>query len=333
MGDLIHALPAMTDAMRAIPGIEFDWAIDKAFAEVAQWHPAVKTIFPSSHRKWRKRLFSSIKNGEIKQFIKSLRQEKYDLVIDGQTSFKSAVITLLSRGVRCGLDKQSAREWFAAYAYQKGFFVDKKLHAITRLRLLFSEVLNYQYQADQPDYGIASYPFPAVNFPLPKPYVVFVHNATWESKLWPESYWHQLIQLAADEQLTVLLPWGNTSEQARAIRLAQGHANAQVLPFCSLSEQAYILKNAAGAICCDTGLSHLAAALDVKSVTIYGPTSTALIGTTGQFQLHQEPDFACVRCYKYHCRYEKNYHPESKCMLANLPEQIWRKFLRIIKGV
>lgn len=239
MGDLIHALPAMTDAKNAMPNISFDWVIDKNFSEVASWHPAVKTILPTAHRRWRKEPWQSLKSGEIKQFLTSLRQQTYDLVIDGQTSTKSAVITLLSKGTRCGLDKDSAREWFASYAYQKRYFVSKELHAITRLRMLFAQALNYPFIDNQPDYGIANFAFPDVKFSLPKPYVVFVHNASWESKLWPEKYWHQLIYFAAEEKLNVLLPWGNQAEKARAERLAQGHSNAHVLPFCSLSEHAH----------------------------------------------------------------------------------------------
>lgn len=326
MGDLIHALPALTDAARAIPGISFDWVIEKSFSEVAMWHPAVKNMMPTSHRKWRRHLWQSLTSGEITQALRAIRKEKYDLVIDGQTSTKSAIITLLSKGTRCGLDKDSAREWFAAYAYQNKYFVDKSLHAITRLRMLFAQVLNYPYIDNKPDYGISTYSFPTLTFPLPRPYVVFVHMASWESKLWPESYWHQLINFAADEQLNVLLPWGNASEKERAERLARKHQNAHVLPFLSLSAHAQILKNAVGAICCDTGLSHLAAALNVKSITIYGPTSTALIGTTGQFQLHQEPDFPCVRCYQYQCNYNRGSQSESACMLASTPERVWERF-------
>lgn len=330
MGDLIHSLPAMTDAMRAIPGIQFDWVIEKSFSEVASWHPAVNTILPTSHRLWRKNFWKS--SDEIRHFIKLLRKERYDLVIDGQTAIKSSIITLLSKGTRCGLDFKSAREWFAACLYQKRYFVDKKLHAITRLRQLFAQVLGYSYIDDQPDYGIASRDFQEVKFPLPKPYLVFVHNASWESKLWPEKYWHQLIQFAAEQQLNVLLPWGNQSEKERALRLANGHANAEVLPFCSLSEQAYILKNSVGAIGCDTGLSHLAASLNVKAITIYGSTSTALIGTMGQNQLHQEPDFPCTRCYQYRCNYNKTHYVEPACMLSNRPEVVWQRFLNLLKN-
>ncbi len=329
MGDLIHALPALTDAKRANPEITFDWVIEKSFSEVAQWHPAVANIIPTSHRKWRKNIWGSIQNGEIPTFLKQLRQHQYDLIIDGQTSTKSAVTMMLARGLRCGLDKNSAREGFASFAYQKQFFVSKGIHAITRLRQLFAQVLQYPFVDNQPDYGINQYSFAPPQCALPKPYVVFVHNASWETKLWPVHYWQKLITLAAADGLNVLLPWGNEAEKLRAQQISNNQPNAQVLPFCSLSEQAYILQQAVGAVCSDTGLSHLAAALNVPAVTIYGPTSIKLIGTTGLNQQHFVSPFPCTLCYRQQCNYESKYHQEPLCELAIRPELLWEKFRQV----
>lgn len=326
MGDLIHALPAITDATKAIPTLSFDWVIDKNFSEVAQWHPAIKTIITTAHRRWRKNLWQALSQGEIQHFLKSLRQERYDIVIDGQTNTKSAFVTMLARGTRHGLDKNSARERIAHLAYQKHYAIDKNLHAITRLRMLFAQVFNYPYRDTQPDYGIANHAFPSLPFALPKPYVYFVHNASWSTKLWPEMHWHQLIDLAAKDGLNVVLPWGNAEEKTRAEIISRGHGNATVLPFCTLSQHAQILKESQGAICSDTGLSHLAAALNVPAITLYGPTSVKLIGTTGLNQQHMLPDFPCIECYKVNCNYGGQLYDKPQCLMAIKPEDIWTKF-------
>ena len=330
MGDLIHALPALTDAARAVPGVSFDWVVEKSFSEVATWHPAVKNIITTSHRKWKKNIIQSYQNGEIKQFIQSVRKEKYDLVIDGQTSLKSAFIMLLAKGKRCGLDKYSAREWLAHFAYQKKFFVHKDMHAIQRLRLLFSQIFDYPFSYDTPDYGIQNHVFKPHAFPLPKPFLVFVHNASWRSKMWPEPYWRQLCMFAAREGLNVLLPWGNEAEKQRAMRIQLNNPNTTVLPFCSLSEHASILKQSQGAICSDTGLSHLASALGIPALTLYGPTSTKLIGTTGLNQKHFVSPFACKMCYKQVCDYGKQVHTDSQCQLVMKPELVWQQFKQIL---
>lgn len=327
MGDLIHALPALTDASKALPGISFDWVIDKNFSEVASWHPAVKNIITTSHRKWKKNPWQAIKNGEFQQFIKSVRQQTYDFVIDGQTNTKSALVMMLARGTRHGLDKNSARERIAHLAYQKQYYVDRNMHAIKRLRMLFAQVFNYSYVDDQPDFGIANYAFPNLQIALPKPYLYFVHNASWPTKLWPENYWRKLIELAAQKNLNVVLPWGNAEEKQRAENICHGFANAMVLPFCTLSQHAQILKESQGAICSDTGLSHLAAALNIPAVTMYGSTSADLIGTTGLNQQHKISDFPCIKCYKVECNYEGKQHLIPPCLEAIKPEILWEMFL------
>lgn len=327
MGDLIHALPAITDATKAIPGITFDWVVDKNFSEVASWHPSVKKIIQTSHRTWKKNPWQTYKSEEFKQFLHSLREESYDVIIDGQSNFKSALITRLAKGTRHGYDKHSVREWVAHLAYQKKHQVDKRFHAIKRLRMLFAQALNYPFVDDQPDYGILNHSFPALPFSLPKPYLYFVHNASWSTKLWPENHWHRLVEFAAQNQLNVILPWGNAEEKNRAERIASGHANAMVLPFCTLSQHAQILKESRGAICSDTGLSHLAASLNIPAVTLYGSTSISLIGTTGLYQDRMLADFPCVECYKLTCDYEGRQHEIPQCMDALKPEAVWSRFL------
>lgn len=331
MGDLIHALPALTDAARAVPGITFDWVADKNFSEIAQWHPAVKKIIPTRHRYWRKHWRESLKNGEISQFLKSLRAEKYDLVIDGQSSLKSAVVTFLSHGPRHGLDKRSAKEGSAAaWFYQQSYFVNKNMHAVQRLRLLLSYALNYPCPTTPADYGIQNYPFPALKFELPKPYLVFVHNASWSTKLWPVPYWRRLIEFAGAAGYQVLLPWGNSAEKLRAEAISAGYANAQVLPFCSLSEHGRILQGAAGAICSDTGLCHLAAALNVPAVTLYGPTDPKLIGSLGQNQQLLTSPFTCTHCYQRECHFGNQLHTDALCFLELKPELVWKNFMALM---
>ncbi|HVV67571.1 MAG TPA: lipopolysaccharide heptosyltransferase I [Gammaproteobacteria bacterium] len=333
MGDLIHALPALTDASRAIPGLSFDWVIEKSFADVAKWHPAVNKIIPTSHRKWRKNFWQSLKNKEIQTFLSSVREERYDLVIDGQSSLKSAAVTLLAKGVRHGLDRVSSRERLVSLAYQKRHFAHRNLHAITRLRLLFAGAFNYPYPNTPPDYGIKDYPFPALSFELPKRYLVFVHNASWPTKMWPEQAWRELVTIAGNAGFNVLLPWGNKAEEERAMHICQGLANAQVLPFCTLSEQARILLGSAGAICSDTGLSHLAAALNVPAITLYGPTSKDLTGTIGLHQQHLVSPFVCTLCYRHRCHYGNEVHAEPLCMLEITPQLLWDRFKDLLASI
>src|SRR5713226_10422558 len=93
LGDLIHALPALSDAKSARPELEFDWVIDENFQEVAGWHPAVKGIITTNHRKWREALVKPSTHGSISKMIAEIRATEYDLVIDGQGNFKTAALS------------------------------------------------------------------------------------------------------------------------------------------------------------------------------------------------------------------------------------------------
>lgn len=329
MGDLIHALPALTDAQAAIPSIRFDWVIDEAFAEVASWHPVVDRIITTAHRRWRHQKSKIIRNGELKQFWQQLRATKYDLVIDGQTNLKSAVVTRLTRGLRSGLDAASAREFPAHWAYQKKIFVAKQDHAVRRMRLLFAGALDYAYQETEADFNIDHSRLVETKVKLPANYLIFMHNASWESKIWPEVYWADLLKIAIAEGFSVLLPSGNDAEHARAKRLAELHPNAQALPRMSLSEMAYIIARAKGAVCNDTGLGHLAAALKIPSVNLYGPTDSALIGAPGKLQVYLQAKFQCAPCYETRCRYQGVSQVRPACFDQFTPAIVWEKLQRL----
>jgi heptosyltransferase-1 len=119
MGDVIHALPALTDAMRAIPGIRFDWVVEEAFQEIPAWHPAVDRVIPVALRRWRKKPLKALISGEWRRFKRALRERQYDLVLDSQGLMKSAWLAQKARGPRAGFDKKSAREPLASWFYQK----------------------------------------------------------------------------------------------------------------------------------------------------------------------------------------------------------------------
>jgi heptosyltransferase-1 len=325
LGDLIHALPALSDAQNARPGIEFDWVIDENFREIALWHPAVKNIITTNHREWRGALVSAQTHGSISKTIDEMRASEYDLVIDGQGNFKTALLSMFARGPRAGFDSHSVREWIAHLAYQRRFAASKDAHAIDRLRRLFASALDYPMPVSPPDFRIRRERFVKPNLDLPREYLVFVHNASWKTKLWPERHWTALIGKSVQAGFRVLLPWGNTKEEARAKRLAIA-PEVQVLPRLSLSEIGYVIEKAKACVCMDTGLSHLAAALDVPSITLYGSTDTGLIGASGASQVHLRSDLPCSPCRAKTCRYSSGDNP---CLEKISPDRVFGQLLRL----
>jgi heptosyltransferase-1 len=327
LGDLIHALPALSDAKSARPELEFDWVIDENFREIALWHPAVKGIVTSNHRQWREALTHPATLGSISRLIAGIRAVEYDLVIDAQGNFKTALLSMLAKGPRAGFDSQSVREWVAHLAYQRRFAASKSAHAIERLRLLFAAALDYPVPASAPDFQIQKERFVKPRVDLPKEYLVFVHNASWKTKLWPEAHWEELLKRSTQAGFKVLLPWGNSQEEARAKRLAI-RSGIQVLPKLTLSEMGYVLDRARACVCMDTGLSHLTAALNVPSITLYGSTDSGLIGASGPSQVHLKSDRFCSPCQKKTCRYSST---ENPCLQQITPDRVYKELLRQVK--
>ncbi|HMH17076.1 MAG TPA: lipopolysaccharide heptosyltransferase I [Burkholderiales bacterium] len=325
LGDLIHALPALSDAQNSHPGIEFDWVIDESFQEVAGWHPAVKRIITTNHREWRGALTSAETHGSISKTIEQIRASKYDLVIDGQGNFKTALLSLFSKGPRAGFDSRSVREWVAHLAYQRRYAASKNAHAIERLRRLFASALDYPMPESQPDFRIQRDRFIKPKLDLPGEYLVFVHSASWKTKLWPERHWTELIRKAVQTGFRVLLPWGNSQEEARAKRLAVA-PEVQILPRLRLSEIGYVIAAARACVCMDTGLSHLAAALDVPAITLYGSTDSGLIGASGASQVHLKSDLPCSPCQSKTCRYTSGDNP---CLEQITPDRVYGELLRL----
>lgn len=286
MGDVIHTLPALTDAQKAIPDIQFDWVVEEAFAEIPRWHSAVNKVIPVAIRRWRKQLCQRQTWREWQAYLKQLRAEQYDAVIDAQGLIKSAVlVTKQAKGVKYGYDKESAREGLSSLFYDKTFHIPYQQHAVLRIRELFAQALGYDLPSEIGDYGIAThFAKQAENSPAYSAYIVAIHSTTRADKHWKEEYWVELIRSVTMQGLQVHLPWGNAEEKARAERLAKISADAVVLPKLSLSALAQEIANAKAVVSVDTGLSHLTAALDKPNVILYGATDPKLIGAYGKNQ-------------------------------------------------
>ncbi|MDV5099129.1 lipopolysaccharide heptosyltransferase I [Pseudomonas sp. LSJ-87] len=301
LGDVIHTLPALTDAAHAIPGIRFDWVVEEGFAEIPSWHPAVDQVIPVAIRRWRKNLWQTIKSGEWKAFKQRVRERKYDLVIDAQGLVKSAWLTRYVKAPVAGLDRYSAREGWASRFYDRRLSVATGQHAVERVRQLFAMALAYDLPEGLGNYGLD---LERLQLPPAAPYVVFLHGTTWATKHWPEAYWRELAERMGRRKLEVRLPWGNPAEKARAERIAQGLNNCQVLPKLNLAGVARVLAAAKACVAVDTGLGHLAAALDVPTISLFGPTNPGLTGAYGRTQIHQASDWPCAPCLQKKCTYK-----------------------------
>lgn len=341
LGDIIHTLPAVTDAHKAYANLTFDWVVEESFAEVPSWHPAVENVIPVAIRRWRRNLLQTYLSHEFRAFKRALQGFHYDLVIDAQGLIKSGFISRLSRGLTIGLSNRTIREPLATLFYNKVYSVPWTEHAVDRIRQLFSRALKYRYDREAIDYGIDLGRIENKSAAKGAEQVVFLHGTTWGTKHWPEKYWRHLAHIASKSGYEVLLPWGNEKEKQRAEFIAKNNKKVSVLDKQSLTGLAQHINNSEGVIAVDTGLGHLAAALSKPAVSLYGPTNPGLSGTFGDNQLHLNSEFSCAPCVKKVCTYNgpaitDNFEDQSfvvtpPCFSVHKPEQVWQQFESLIK--
>jgi heptosyltransferase-1 len=331
LGDVIHTLPALTDASRALPGIRCDWVVEEGFAEIPAWHPAVDRVIPVALRRWRKQPLRTLLAGEWGAFTRRVGQEHYDAVIDAQGLLKSAFLTRHANGPAHGLDRRSAREPLASLFYRHRHGVAWGRHAVERVRELFARALGYAAPSTPCDYGLDAGRLGVKD--AGAPYLVFLHGTTWPTKHWPEAYWRRLLELAAAAGWEVRLPWGNDLEEARAHRLGAGLNKARILPRLNLAGIAAELAGARACVAVDTGLGHLAAAFGVPTLSLFGPTNPAFTGAWGPDQHHLASDFPCAPCLKKRCGYRPTEADRARfdlareqplCFTRLSPERVWQ---------
>ena len=320
LGDLVHLLPALSDARQLRPELVFHWVLEEAFAELAAWHPAVERVIPVALRRWRRQPWSAIRSGALRQFWHGIRAESYSAVIDAQGLLKSACMARLARGRRFGFDWHTAREPWAAWLYQEPLTIDRAQHAVDRLRHLLAAALGYPLPPSGVDYGLTA------RFPRQRGEDwVFLPGTTWPSKQWPESHWLALARLVAPHG-RVLLPWGTAAEGARAERIAQvAPGRLFVAPKGNLTQLALLLASAKAVVAVDSGPAHLAAALGVPVVGLYGPTNPQRTGTVAVGQQWLQGACPEMPCLQRICPLGE----PPPCFSALSPERVWQVLQRL----
>ena len=143
MGDIVHALPLVSDLATHVPGAHIEWVLEEGFAPIPRLHPAVERVHTVALRRWRKQPFAADTWCELCAARAELRVQPYDRIIDCQGLAKSAWVAHWARGPRTGLDRASAREPLAAFFYGQRVRVPRSQHAVARNRALGAAAFGY----------------------------------------------------------------------------------------------------------------------------------------------------------------------------------------------
>jgi heptosyltransferase I len=277
MGDVVHALPAASDMLQRLPGLELDWLVEAPFAAIPKLHRGIRRVLPLAWRKWRQRLFARETREAIAALRRELKRDPYDLVLDLQGLLKSALWARQARGPVAGYDSLSAREAAASWFYHRKGVVSTDLHAVQRCRALAALHLGYELPRTAPDFGLVA---PKASWVPRGPYAVIIPNASRAEKLWPERRWAAVGQRLKSKGWLPVVLWGSDAEQTLAERIAAS-CEGDVPPFLKVGDVAALLAGAGHVVGLDTGFSHLAAALGRPTLGIYCDHEPGLAGITG----------------------------------------------------
>jgi len=319
LGDVVQTLPSLTLLKKVFPDSEVDWVVDERNAEILDKHPYINKLLIFSNNNFH--FFKRFKN-----FLKNLRTERYDAVIDYQGLLKSGIIT--------GLSKAKYKIGFSNHREGSPFFYniklppyDKNLHAVRRYILLTKNVIeilgkseNLKSSEEIPD---PIFPSDILNKNLEfirKPYIVFVPSARWETKWWPYFCWEGLIELCKDiaQKFDIFITGGPSNTELKYWAEEQKRKYPYVYSLVgklSLKELAILIKNSKAVVSVDTGPMHIASAFKKPTIALFGPTSPERTGPwAGKFKVLKS-SLSCSPCFKKKCE-------NQICMSKILPEEV-----------
>jgi heptosyltransferase-1 len=273
LGDVVHALPVVQDIRRAHPDATIDWVVEPSFAPLLQRVQGLDQVIECALRRWTRAWWTRAVRAEFAAFRRQLRSRRYDAVIDLQGLTKSAAIARMARGPSFGLANRTegaSHESPARWLVDRAIRIEPRIHALDRSRELAACALGYRVEGS-PDFGLAR----RAAVPPGRPTVVFVHGTSRADKLWPEADWIALGQRVIAAGWQVALPQAEVAERARAERIAAAlGAHASVWPAMGLGAVVERMAAVQGVVGVDSGLSHIAVALDLPHVQLYNfPTA------------------------------------------------------------
>ena len=272
MGDIIHAMVALQYIKKYDKNIIIDWFVEKAFKAVLDNNPDIDNIIEINLKQIKKEKLSIF--SEIKK-IKSYKKNNYDLVIDSQGLIKSAFVAKLLAKNIAGFSKTSIREGLASYFYTKKVEIAYDENTIDRNTKVLSNPLGFEITSKDildkkpflfyknEDKIIYDY------LDKDKKNIIFVISSTWESRNYPKE---KFANLANKLKENILVVWANEEEKEKALWIEDNSSYVKVMPRINLNSLKALIGKSDLLIGNDTGPTHMAWALNIPSITIFGPT-------------------------------------------------------------
>lgn len=305
LGDCLHALPVAVELRRQLPGAHIGWAIEALGHQILRDHPAVDRFHLYPRRSPPLRFAR-----DLLALRRELHEERYDIALDLQGLTKSGLVAWLSgapRRVSLGPpDRRELNRLFVSEAVTAPAFVrhvvDRNLSLLRAVGLKVPERARFELPVLEPSTALAALldSLPAARLAVVNP------GASWNTKIWSTTGYAQVARGLADRHgLGVVVAWGNENEHALAREVVRAAERPQVVeaPATSLRDLAALLSRARVVVSGDTGPMHLAVALGVPVVSVFGPTAPERNGPYGERDLAVTAGIAleCQPCWRRTC--------------------------------
>ena len=325
-GDVLHVLPALSALRAALPRARFDWATESLSAPIIQGHPFLGRVWDLPRKAWQRRLrnpvrlFGAAREGV--RFFKALRAERYGLAIDFQANLRGAAVARLSgAAATLGFAPSNVKERSHRLHGFTAPPVPPGAHRVER-NLALARALGLDGPAPPPRLPDLDAETRWARERLgPAPGPVFIFHAGVSAfgalKRWTEEGFAELARRAAPAfNARVLFSWG-PGEQALAARLAaRAGGETAMAPECpSLRHAAGLLRAANLLVAPDTGMLHLADALGLPVVGLFGPKDPAVYGPRNAPRRCVRSGVSCSPCEKRTCDHRR-------CMLEITPDMV-----------
>jgi len=322
IGDVIRALPLARLLRAGYPKAFIAWSVEPPSAPLLEGHPAIDEVILFDRRHW----WTS-----FGAFLRQIRRRKFDLVLDLQRHLKSGVISRASGAPhRLGFHRGDAKECNWLF---NNLFIDRCGNRISKLDhyLKFVEFLGLPKTPLQWEFAPSDEERASVDKHLADvdgPFAALFLGTRWESKNW---FADQIAACAdllrRDHRLAVVLLGGANDRHVAEQALALADAGAVNLAGrTSLREAMGIIARAKVAVGPDTGLMHIAAALHVPVISLWGATDPVRTGPYGFESLAIKGAAPCSPCYRKRCSIGR------QCMRSIGTDDIAEKLKRVIDG-
>ena len=307
LGDVFHALPLVA-ALQQAGADSVDWVTQPEYVDLVRCFRGVDRVVAFPRRTFFK---------DAKSFASELRSREYDLVLDAQGLLKSALVTRLARAksrLGCSFSREGAARWYDGVAGP----CNKERHAVDEIMDFVSAL---GLPSVTPEFGVR---FPEAA-PLSGGIKIGVLPASrWPTKNWPASSFAETIeQLACVEGRSFYLLGGKEEVPVCTEISKHFEHDNKVLNMCGtmkLVELGSVLQQLDLLITVDSGPMHMAAALGIPVLALFGPTDPVRTGPYGsRHTVVKVEELSCAPCFSRECKREKRDHV---CMQNMRPTKV-----------